>query len=139
MHGIDIYGLLADSMGKTTQEIADMQSRGEIGYKEITDALKLASSEGGRFYGAMERQSQTLNGMISNFKDNIGALTGEIASGFMSAIKNILGPLNEVITRISDLLSKNKNFQDFTNGLVSLGESIGNWLNGLSEKRCVVS
>jgi tape measure domain-containing protein len=38
--GIDIYGLLADSMGKSTAEIQDMVSKGKIGYKEISQALK---------------------------------------------------------------------------------------------------
>lgn len=122
-------------MGKTTQEIADMQSKGQIGYKEITDALKLASSEGGRFYKAMERQSNTFNGMISNFQDNLGNLTGSLTSSFTEALKRILKPLNEVIDRINELLQNNRSFQALTNMLVSFGERVGNALKNLSDKQ----
>lgn len=133
--GIDIYGLLADSMGKSTAEIQEMMSSGKIGYKEITDALKKASSEGGRFYGAMEKQSHTLNGMISNFKDNLGNLTGTLSSGFTNAIKNILPSINNVIDRINDLLGNNARFQQLSDTLSSIAKSISLFIDNLDENQ----
>lgn len=133
--GIDIYGLLADSMGKSTAEIQTMMSTGKIGYKEITDALKNASSEGGRFYGAMEKQSNTLNGIISNFQDNLGNLTGTLSTGFSEALKKVLKPINDIIDRINELLSTHTGFQNFTNSLINMFDSIGNMIRNLSDEQ----
>ena len=56
--GIDIYGILADYTGKSTAEVQGMT----ITYDLLTAALQRASEEGGRYYNAMETQSQTLSG-----------------------------------------------------------------------------
>lgn len=130
--GIDIYGLLADSMGKTTAEIQEMQSKGKIGYKEITDALKNASAEGGRFYGAMERQSRTLNGMISNFKDNIGNLTGTLSSGFTNALKKVLPSINDLVNKLNFLLGNNSKFEQFSKILEGIATNISNMIDSLN-------
>lgn len=133
--GIDIYGLLADSLGKTTEEISEMQSRGEIGYKEISDALKNAANEGGRFYGAMEKQSETFNGMISNFQDNFGNFTGTIASSFSEALKKALKPLNDLIDRLNDVVKNNKKFKQFGDTLSDVFGRIGDIFNKLSNEQ----
>lgn len=130
--GIDIYGLLADSMGKSTAEIQSMMSKGQIGYKEITDALKNASAEGGRFYGAMERQSRTLNGMISNFKDNIGNLTGTLSSGFTNALKKVLPSINDLVNKLNFLLGNNSKFEQFSKILEGIATNISNMIDSLN-------
>ena len=127
--GIDIYGLLAKSMGKSTAQIQDMVSKGKIGYADISKALKEASGEGGKFYGAMEKQSQTLNGMISNFQDNIGNLAGSFSTGFSNAIKKVLPSLSDLISDMSHLLEYNERFKEF-------GETIEGWASKVSDFTC---
>mgnify|MGYP002801269807 FL=1 len=56
--GIDIYGILADYTGLAKDEVQGLT----ISYDLLTDALKAASEEGGRYAGAMEAYSQTLQG-----------------------------------------------------------------------------
>jgi tape measure domain-containing protein len=88
--GIPIFDLLADSTGKTKDEIATMVSEGKIGFKELEAAFAGASGEGGQFANAMENQSKTLNGVISNITDTLGILGTEIIeeSGLFDLIKN---------------------------------------------------
>ena len=78
--GIDVYGILADYTGKST---ADMQKM-SISYDLLTNALLSASEEGGRYFGAMETQSQTLDGRISTLKDNATQLAGALTEGLAS-------------------------------------------------------
>lgn len=59
--GINIYGLLAETTGKTVEEVKEM----DVSYEVLAEALAKASEEGGRYAGAMEAQSQTLNGSLS--------------------------------------------------------------------------
>lgn len=77
MAGIDIYGVLADYTGKSTAEVQGMT----ITYDLLTAALKKASEEGGRYYNAMETQSQTLSGRIETLKDNWSQLLGTLTKG----------------------------------------------------------
>lgn len=77
MAGIDIYGVLADYTGKSTTEVQGMT----ITYDLLTAALQKASEEGGRYYNAMETQSQTLSGRIETLKDNWTQLLGILTKG----------------------------------------------------------
>ena len=98
--GIDIYGLLADSMGITRKEAAQL----DVSYEMLSVALQKASQEGGKYYGAMEKQSKTYTGAMSNLKESFAVFKGEIAQGLFNALKSIVVPL----TNMFDWLGKNK-------------------------------
>lgn len=104
MAGIDIYGILADSTGKTVKQLQEM----DITFDMISDALNKASQEGGRYYGAMEKQSETLNGKISTLKDNIAVLLGELTADLLPIIKDILEGVKDFLERIKNLDSRTK-------------------------------
>lgn len=91
--GINVYQVLADYTGKTVQEVQNMT----ISYDLLSNALIAASEEGGRYYNAMNTQSQTMNGRVSTLKDNVkqlaGLLTGDLSSGIGVAI----GKLNDMV------------------------------------------
>ena len=97
--GIDIYGLLADSMGVTRAEASKM----DVTYEMLSEALKKASSQGGKYYGAMEKQSKTYNGAMSNLNESIEVLKGELAKDLFNAIKKLIPILNKFV----DWLGKN--------------------------------
>lgn len=99
MAGIPIYGLLADSIGVTEAQILEMVSNGEIGFDEMEKALADASAEGGRFFGAMEGQSKSLFGVISNLKDTMGKIFKDIAvdTGLFDAVKGAAQKLLKVL------------------------------------------
>ena len=97
--GINIYGLLAEATGKNIEEVKEM----DVTYEELTNAFALASSEGGKYYGAMEAQSQTLNGSLSNTKESIQVLLGQITESAMPIIVKVLQKIQEVIKWLSSL------------------------------------
>lgn len=87
--GINVYQVLADYTGKTVQEVQNMT----ISYDLLSEALIAASEEGGRYYNAMDTQSQTMNGRVSTLKDNVsqlaGLMTGDLSSGIGVVISNL--------------------------------------------------
>lgn len=87
--GINVYQVLADYTGKTVQEVQNMT----ISYDLLSNALIAASEEGGRYYNAMDTQSQTMNGRVSTLKDNVsqlaGLMTGDLSSGIGVVISNL--------------------------------------------------
>ena len=92
--GIDVYGLLADATGKSREEVSKM----DVTYDDLTKALKMAADEGGRYAGAMEAQSKTFNGQVSNLKDNLNQFIGDTMKPLFDLLKDdILPVINELI------------------------------------------
>ena len=102
--GINIYGLLAEATGKNVEEVKDM----DVSYELLSEALAKASEEGGKYYGAMEAQGQTLNGSLSATKESIQMLLGEITASAMPIIVQVLNKVREVIKWFSNLSGSTK-------------------------------
>ncbi|MGN0706770.1 MAG: tape measure protein [Faecalibacterium sp.] len=100
MAGIDVYGVLADYTGLTTAEVQEL----DISYDLLTAALKAAADEGGRFYGAMDTQSQTLNGRISTLSDNAKQLTGALTEALFEGEKALVESAIVWVQTLADTL-----------------------------------
>jgi tape measure domain-containing protein len=78
--GIPVFDLLTAATGKTTAEIAEMANKGKLGRVELEQLMTALETGKGleKFNGLMEKQSQSLTGMWSTFKDTFE--TGMAAS-----------------------------------------------------------
>lgn len=90
--GIDVYGVLADYTGKSTAEVQKMT----VTYDLLTAALESAASEGGRYFGAMETQSKTINGQWNTLKDNATQLAGLLTEDLTTALGKVVKKTNEL-------------------------------------------
>lgn len=108
-------------------EVRDRVSDGAVSFKEISDAMKVATSEGGQFYKGMEVASQTLNGQISTLTDNAMALAGEIVKPLTDSLSQTLVP--GAISAIDTLLAAME--KDGVQGLAQAGiDMIEGFANG---------
>ena len=90
--GINIYQVLADYTGKSVQDVQNMT----ISYDLLSEALIAASEEGGRYYNAMDAQSQTMNGRVSTLKDNVSQLAGLMTGNLSEAVGTAISKLNDM-------------------------------------------
>lgn len=97
--GVDVYGLLADYLGITKEEASQLK----VTWDDLNGALIQASKEGGKYFGAMDKQSETFNGKISNLKDSIGVLTGELAVALMPILDKLISIVNSAIEKFNEL------------------------------------
>lgn len=97
--GINIYGLLAETMGVTTEQVKKM----DVSYEDLAKALKKASAQGGKFEGAMESQSKTTTGSINKLKSTTQTLLGEITQAAMPVINKVIEMLQKVVDWFSSL------------------------------------
>lgn len=100
--GINVYQVLADYTGKTVQEVQNMT----ISYDLLSNALIAASEEGGRYYNAMDTQSQTMNGRVSTLKDNVSQLAGLLTQDLSGAVGKVIEKLNEMTVAAQDAYKK---------------------------------
>lgn len=118
--GIDVYGILADYTGKSTADVQKMT----ISYDLLTNALLSASEEGGRYFGAMETQSQTLDGRISTLKDNATQLAGALTEGLASAEGELVNVATGWVQELTDSLQTGGVARMVETGGVLAGEAI---------------
>ena len=115
--GIDIYGLISDYTGQTTEEVKDMT----VSYDLLNRALVAASKEGGKYFGANIAQSKTFNGQISTLKDNFSEFNGQITEGaFELLAQDALPMVNEWLSRLADAFEGG--------GFAELGQEAGSIL-----------
>lgn len=102
--GIDVYGILAEYTGKTTQEVKNM----EISYEDLTGALKKASSQGGKYFGAMDKSSQTLTGQLSALKSEVQEGIGDLTKSLMPVAKKVVEKARDIIKQLDNLSDAEK-------------------------------
>ena len=107
---------MARKTGKSLDYFTKMMENGQISAAMVRDAFTSATSEGGRFYHMMDRQSKTVGGLWSTFIDTVQFKTiklfEELSPLFKGLISiftlaiNVLSPILNVIGKIlSNILS----------------------------------
>ena len=93
---------ISESTGESVESLYDRISAGTISVDEITASMQRSTSEGGRYFQSMEKQSQTFSGQMSTLKDNVQGLLGNVTSGiFEKLAQDVLPKINEVLTTVN--------------------------------------
>lgn len=72
---------IAETTGESMGSLYDRISDGTISVDEITAAMKRSTSEGGKYFQSMDKQSQTLTGRWNTLKDTFAEATGTLTKG----------------------------------------------------------
>ncbi len=141
--GFNPLAIIAEQTGKSIGDLKKDMEQGAISTEMVADAFKTATSEGGMFYGMLEKQSEGLQGALSNLQgaweealNGIGERTQDImvtglkgatklVENFDSLISVILGVASAFGTYKAVLISMNivsaiKKFNDLRNTLTAL-------------------
>lgn len=121
---------ISESTGESMQSLYDRISNGTLAVDEITASMQRATSEGGKYYQSMEKQSQTITGMISTLKDNAQQLLGEVVQPITESFGTKLLPAAiDAIDQLTTAFQENG-----MEGLISVGgQIISNILIGIAE------
>ncbi|WP_417848367.1 tape measure protein [Thalassoglobus sp.] len=108
--GIPIQEELAKQFGVSAEKVRDLVSSGKVNFTHLQTAISNLTGEGGKFSGLMAAQSQTLGGVWSTLKDNIGIALGEIGAGIAdtfdltSVTTNITGFVQSMLPKIQGFM-----------------------------------
>lgn len=91
--GVPLIQELADTMGVSKQEIAELTSAGKITNDIVVQAFKNMTEEGGRFANLMAKQNKTLLGQWSNMQDSLTLLARNLG-------EPLIEPLTKVIEKV---------------------------------------
>lgn len=91
--GVPLQNALAESIGVTGDEFSKMVSKGQVGIEELDKAIEELTTGNGKFAGMMEKQSQTMQGMLSTLQDNVSEFFRQMGEGAFGEIKDVLAEL----------------------------------------------
>lgn len=99
--GFNPLMVISEKTGKSIAELKKEMEEGKISFDMVKEAFRMATSEGGQFYGMMEKQSQTFLGMVSTLKDNLKTLLVSISQGAFIKLKEQISNAIEVVQKLS--------------------------------------
>lgn len=123
--GIDIYGILSDYLGKTTDQISEQDRT----WENIIGALQKASSEGGKYFGAMESQSESLNSQLNKLKDEWEQALGDITEALLPTLKELVSIVKGWATALKELNPEQK---EMLGKILAITAAIAPLFKGLS-------
>jgi len=85
--GVPIIEELAQNLDVTKGEIFKMSEQGKISFTDVNRALETLTTGSGKMAGMIEKQSQSLSGLMSTLKDNISLLSAEVVQVIIPMIK----------------------------------------------------
>jgi tape measure domain-containing protein len=98
------FNPLQEISAKTGRSMADLKKdmeNGLISFDMVEDAFVSATSEGGRFFGMLEKQSQTVAGKLSTMNDAIDTMAGALTESLSEPLK--IGA--ELVTEIANAIT----------------------------------
>lgn len=99
---------ISERTGESMASLYDRISKGTMSIDEITQSMASATSEGGKFYQSMEKQSQTLSGQLATLQDNANELLGSMTSGLSESLSSkVLPMVNNIIGELQGAFDKN--------------------------------
>ena len=106
---------ISEHTGESMQSLYDRISKGKMSVDEITESMKRSTSEGGKYFHSMDKQSQTLDGSLSTLSDTINSKLGEALQPILQKaadewIPNITNAIDNmdidsVVSVIDDIIS----------------------------------
>lgn len=101
--GFNPLQIIAEKTGETMADLRDRVSAGEVSFEELSEALRIATDEGGQFFNALENQSKTFDGQMSTLKDKALSLTGTLTEDLFASLAETAMP--QFIEWVDELLT----------------------------------
>lgn len=98
--GFNPLTIISQETGKSVAELKDLMSEGAISFEMVAEAMRVATSEGGRFHGAMEEAAKTGEGMVSTLQDNWTEAVRTFGDAFSETAKGGIGRLSDALKRL---------------------------------------
>lgn len=94
---------ISERTGESMSSLYDRISKGTMTVDEITESMRMATNEGGKFYQSMEKQSKTLSGQLSTLKDNADQLLGSLTEGVSEGLRDQILPFtNNLVAELQE-------------------------------------
>ena len=109
--GFNPLQIMSQTTGKSMGQLRKEMEEGRVTFQMVRQAMADAASEGGRYFGLMEQQSQSLNGRLSTLGDTWEQVAKNIGDFFLPMAK---AAVNGLIKLGEGVLALQQKMQEFT-------------------------
>ena len=99
--GVQILDALGQQLGKTSAEIVKMASEGKISFQDLDNALNSLASEGGLYYGTLEKAAMRLDAVQAGLQESVKSLKASFGEMLAPAISKVLTAFTAVVDWIN--------------------------------------
>lgn len=103
--GIPIYEELAKVLGVSKDQVGELVKEGKVGFKEVEQAFKNMTSEGGKFANLMESSAGTWPQRLSNIEDTLFQKMNEFGNKYKDVFEFGIGTAEDLVESLDDVLS----------------------------------
>ena len=120
-NGFNPLQAISEQTGKSMAELKKDMADGKVTFKDVALAMQQSTQEGGKFFGMMEKQSQTMAGRLSTLRDAFNSAMGRGLEPFYIMIRDDLLPI------VIEFAEKgSQSILDFSNNVIIASRSIKN-------------
>ncbi len=101
--GFNPLQIMSEKTGKSMATLRDEVSEGKVSFEDIAGAMQTATSEGGRYYNAMEKASQTMNGKLSTAMDALNTALGNLTQSLLPIVTQVVEKITEWANAFANL------------------------------------
>lgn len=102
--GFNPLQAISDKTGVSMAVLTKKMHNGQISVKDVGDAFTYATSEGGRFFGMADKQSQTLQGQFNKLSESTTFAMAEIGTSISTNLQ-----MGDNITHLAGIIDQLKN------------------------------
>lgn len=118
--GFDPLYWIGKKLNREIPDLFEEMGKGAISAEMVTDAFKLATSESGKFFNSMEKQSRTFSGRMSTLTGKLQLYMANLGEKALPTLGGIVDELTEIV----DLLANDMiDFSPFIDNLDALSSS----------------
>lgn len=99
--GVQILDALGQQLGKTSAEIVKMASEGKISFQDLDNALNALASEGGLYYGTLEKAAMRLDAVQAGLDESVKTLKASFGQMLAPAVSAVLTVFTNLIDGIN--------------------------------------
>lgn len=99
--GVQILDALGQQFGKTSAEIVKMASEGKISFQDLDNALNALASEGGLYYGTLEKAAMRLDAVQAGLQESVKSLKASFGQMLAPAISSVLSVFTNLVDKIN--------------------------------------
>ena len=103
--GIPIYEELAKVLGVSKDQVGELVKEGKVGFKEVEQAFKNMTSEGGKFANLMENSAGTWPQRLSNIQDTLFQKMNDFGNKYKDVFEFGIGTTEDLVESLDDVLS----------------------------------
>lgn len=103
--GIPIFEELAKVLGVSKDQVGELVKEGKVGFKEVEQAFKNMTSEGGKLANLMENSAGTWPQRLSNIEDTLFQKMNEFGNKYKEVFEFGIATAEDLVESLDDVLS----------------------------------